>query len=92
VARVLRRRLNTGVSDAFRLVKLNEMLAEMARAVGYGSSIGFGELVRVYNPQALGNAQQLQRETSEEFLRVLRESENFGTPRQQEPPHPPEPQ
>lgn len=64
-----------------RLGKMNEMLAEMAKAMGYGKSIGFGELMRVYNPQVLADVAKIQKDTAEEFLRVLKASENLGTAR-----------
>lgn len=66
------------------LTKQNEMLAEMARAIGYGRAIGYEELQRMYAPQAFADNANLQAAMGKEALRVLQASENFGTPRRNE--------
>jgi hypothetical protein len=63
------------------MTKQNEMLAEMARAIGYGGSVGYEELARAYAPQAFFDNANLQTAMGKEALRVLQASENFGLPR-----------
>lgn len=63
------------------MTKENEMLAAMARSIGYGKTIGYEELARQYAPQAFADNAALQSAMQQEALRVLRSSENFGVPR-----------
>lgn len=63
------------------MTKQNEMLAEMARVLGYGRLIGYEELQRMYAPKAFADNAALQAAMGKEALRVLEASENLGTPR-----------
>jgi hypothetical protein len=66
------------------MTKQNEMLAEMAKTVGLGRAIGYEELSRMYSPQSFVDNVALLAESQKEFLRVLKASENFGTPKKAE--------
>lgn len=57
-----------------------ELLSEMAKVVGY-PSLKQTDIDKFYFPQAHGNAAAKNQEVQEEFLRVLKSSDNFGTPR-----------
>ena len=61
--------------------KQNEMLAEMAQALGYGKDIKYGEIDRVYAPILFANNAMTAQQSATEWLRVLKNSENLGTPR-----------
>jgi len=54
------------------------MLAEMARALGYGKDVGFEEITRSYKPQGVVDNAALQRSMQSEFIRVLKNTENMG--------------
>ncbi len=77
---------NPGLNDAngalIRLGKYNDLLSAMAIVLGYGRDFGFAELTRVYSPQLMATANQIQSETAVEWLRLLKASENLGTARQ----------
>jgi len=64
--------------------KQNEMLAEMAKAIGYGGAIGYEELQRMYSPQAYTDNAVMTQEAQKELLRVLKASENFGSAKRAE--------
>ena len=75
-----------------RSKKSLEMLTEMARVVGYGSSVTHLDVDRVYFPQALGDQEQRTREISDELLRVLKGSQGLQIqPRLEAPPNSGEP-
>jgi hypothetical protein len=61
-----------------RQTKFNDMLAEMARALGYGKDVGFEEITRSYKPQGVVDNAALQRSMQSEFIRVLKNTENMG--------------
>jgi hypothetical protein len=63
------------------LTKQNEMLAEMARTIGYGKTVGYEELMRLYAPQAFADNAAMTQDSQKEFLLVLKASENFSEPR-----------
>jgi hypothetical protein len=62
--------------------KQNVMLAEMARVLGYGSQIGYEEITRAYAPKQYNLNFLTSRKLQSELLRVLENSQNFGTPQQ----------
>lgn len=64
-----------------RSMKFNDMLAEMARGLGYGKHIGFEEISRSYIPQGVADNNALQQKAQGELIRVLQNTENMGTPR-----------
>lgn len=64
--------------------KQNEMLAEMAQALGYGKEIKYAEIERAYAPMLFANNAMLAQKSAAEWLRVLQNSENLGTPRKDE--------
>jgi len=65
------------------MTKYHDLLAEMARTLGFGD-IGAGELARAYYPNLVAKMDQAQQETVFEWLRILKASENLGSPRQSE--------
>jgi hypothetical protein len=65
------------------VTKENEMLVEMARAIGYGKAIGYEELQRTYAPQAFADNAALQQEAQKELIRVLKASEHMGEARKE---------
>lgn len=71
---------NPGAFEAWRR-KQNEMLAEMAQALGYGRDIKYGEIDRVYAPIFFANNALMAQKSATEWLRILEHSENMGTPR-----------
>jgi hypothetical protein len=77
-----------GKNDAANVWKRNEnaMLAEMAQSLGYAQKIKYEELERAYAPKFFENNMLAAQGTSAEFLRVLKASANFGTPREPEQP------
>jgi hypothetical protein len=67
-----------------RNLKYNDLLTEMARAVGF-ERITANEIQRSYSPEAFRTNTQLQSAQAIEFYRVLKNSQNFGTPRSDNP-------
>jgi hypothetical protein len=76
---------NTALNDAhgmeIRKQKYHDLLTEMARALGF-DRITANEIQRSYTPESFMAKAQLQAATAVEFHRVLRNSQNFGTERQ----------
>lgn len=55
-----------------RMVKQNDMLAEMAKSLGYHKNIGYADFERMYYPQGVADNNALGREIIAEFLKALR--------------------
>jgi len=74
---------NDGKNDAVKVweKKQNIMLAEMGRVLGYGRDIGYEEITRGYAPKQYNINFLASQKAQTEILRLLENSENFGTPR-----------
>lgn len=74
---------NDGKNDAINVWsnKQNVMLAEMAKVLGYGREIGYEEITRSYAPKQYNLNAMTTQNMQNELLRVLQNSDSFGTPR-----------
>jgi hypothetical protein len=61
--------------------KQNVMIAEMAKVLGYGGEIGYEEITRSYAPKQYELNSVATQTMQSELLRIIQNSENFGTPR-----------
>lgn len=71
---------NNDAINTFRR-KQNEMLSEMAQFLGYGKHIKYEEIERVYAPLFQSENNERAKKLADEALRVLQNSESFGTQR-----------
>jgi len=69
--------LNNPMGWAQRQKKNLELIAEMAKTLGYGDSITHLDLDRVYYPIALGESDQRSNELAVELLRVLKNTQGL---------------
>lgn len=74
---------NDGKNDALNVWKLKQdvMIAEMAKVLGYGNEIAIEEIARSYAPKQYTLNILYTQAAQTELLRLLQNSENFGTPR-----------
>ncbi len=79
---------NTSLNDArgweIRNLKYNDLLSEMAKAVGF-DKITANEIQRTYSPEFFLTNARMQGATAIEFHRVLKNSQNFGADRKDGP-------
>lgn len=70
--------LNDGNGGAIREAKYMDLIVAMAQVLGYGRTIGHGDLLRKYSPQGLATMAESDAQTKAELLRVLRNTQSIG--------------